>query len=94
LKHYIGFETIAIPELKNTKNISETEQKEKEADLILKALEITDEVMLLDENGKQFSSVGFRSFYREKCLRRISAWFLLLEDRTVSPKGSTTGQTD
>ncbi|MGB4413378.1 MAG: 23S rRNA (pseudouridine(1915)-N(3))-methyltransferase RlmH [Paludibacter sp.] len=68
LKHYIGFETIAIPELKNTKNISETEQKEKEADLILKALEITDEVMLLDENGKQFSSVGFSEFLSRKML--------------------------
>mgnify|MGYP003506841522 CR=1 FL=1 len=51
LKHYISFETITIPELKNTKNISESEQKEKEADLILKQLEAADEVILLDEKG-------------------------------------------
>ncbi len=68
LKHYIGFETITIPELKNTKNISETEQKEKEADLILKTLDVSDEVMLLDENGKQFSSVGFSEFLSKKML--------------------------
>ncbi|MCE5331088.1 MAG: 23S rRNA (pseudouridine(1915)-N(3))-methyltransferase RlmH [Bacteroidales bacterium] len=68
LKHYIGFETIVIPELKNTKNISEAEQKEKEADLILKTLDVSDEVMLLDENGKQFSSVGFSEFLSKKML--------------------------
>lgn len=68
LKHYIGFETIVLPELKNTKNISETEQKEKEADLILKTLDVSDEVMLLDENGKQFSSVGFSEFLSKKML--------------------------
>ena len=68
LKHYISFETITIPELKNTKNISENEQKEKEADLILKQLETTDEVILLDEKGKQLTSVAFSEFLSKKML--------------------------
>jgi len=68
LKHYISFETITIQELKNTKNISEGEQKEKEADLILKTLETSDEVILLDEKGKQFTSVGFSEFLSKKML--------------------------
>ena len=68
LKHYISFETITIPELKNTKNISESEQKEKEADLILKQLETTDEVILLDEKGKQLTSVAFSEFLSKKML--------------------------
>ena len=68
LKHYISFETITIPELKNTKNISESEQKEKEADLILKSLETSDEVILLDEKGKQITSVGFSEFLSKKML--------------------------
>jgi len=59
LKYYIPFETVVIPELKNTKNLSINEQKEKEADLILKNFETTDEIILLDEKGKQFTSVGF-----------------------------------
>lgn len=68
LKHYISFETITIPELKNTKNISESEQKEKEADLILKQLEAADEVILLDEKGKQLMSVAFSEFLSKKML--------------------------
>ena len=57
-----------IPELKNTKNLSIAEQQEKEADLILKQLETSDEVVLLDEKGKQFSSVGFSEFISKKML--------------------------
>lgn len=68
LKHYISFQSIVVPELKNTKNLSIAEQKEKEADLILKQLEQSDEVILLDEKGKQFSSVGFSEFLSKKML--------------------------
>jgi 23S rRNA (pseudouridine1915-N3)-methyltransferase len=68
LKYYIPFEMQVIPELKNTKNLSIAEQQEKEADLILKQLETSDEVVLLDEKGKQFSSVGFSEFISKKML--------------------------
>lgn len=68
LKFYISFEMAIIPELKNTKNISIAEQQEKEADLILKQLEATDEVVLLDEKGKQFTSMGFSDYLSKKML--------------------------
>lgn len=68
LKFYIPFEMVVIPELKNTKNFSITEQQEKEADLILKQIEINDEVILLDEKGKQFTSVGFSEYISKKML--------------------------
>jgi 23S rRNA (pseudouridine1915-N3)-methyltransferase len=68
LKHYNPFDYVAIPELKNTRNLSENEQKEKEADLILKFIETTDEVVLLDENGKHFGSVEFSEFLSKKML--------------------------
>ena len=68
LKFYISFEMAIIPELKNTKNISIAEQQEKEADLILKQLEATDEVVLLDEKGKQFTSMGFSEYLSKKML--------------------------
>jgi 23S rRNA (pseudouridine1915-N3)-methyltransferase len=68
LKHYIPFEMQVIPELKNTKNLSISEQTEKEADLILKQLENSDEVVLLDEKGKQYSSMGFSEFLSKKML--------------------------
>lgn len=68
LKYYIPFEMTVVPELKNTKNLSINEQQEKEADLILKQLENSDEVVLLDEKGKQFTSVGFSEFISKKML--------------------------
>ena len=71
LKFYIPFETVTIPELKNTKNLSVNEQLEKEADLILKQLEKSDEVILLDEKAKQFTSVGFSEFLSKKMLSSV-----------------------
>lgn len=68
LKFYIPFEMTVVPELKNTKNLSVGEQQEKEADLILKQLDNSDEVVLLDEKGKQFTSVGFSEFISKKML--------------------------
>ena len=68
LKYYIPFDLTVIPELKNTKSLSISEQQEKEADLILKQLETNDEVILLDENGKQHTSVGFSEFISKKML--------------------------
>lgn len=63
---YLRFETVIIPELKNTKNLSFAEQKEKEADLQLKAIEKSDFVVLLDEKGKEFSSVAFSVFLKNR----------------------------
>lgn len=68
LKYYIPFDMQVIPELKNTKNLSISEQTEKEADLILKQLENSDEVVLLDEKGKQYTSMGFSEFLSKKML--------------------------
>ena len=66
IKHYISFEKNVIPELKNTKNLSVAQQKEKEAEAILKQIQPTDEVILLDEKGLQHSSIGFSEFLRQK----------------------------
>ena len=71
MKFYIPFEMVVIPELKNTKNLSVSEQVEKEADLILKQLEPNDEIILLDEKGKQFTSVGFSEFISKKMLSSV-----------------------
>lgn len=68
LKFYIPYEHVVIPELKNTKNLSIAEQQEKEADLILKQIENGDEVILMDDKGKQFTSVGFSKFIEKKML--------------------------
>lgn len=66
LKHYVKFESIVIPHLKNTKNLSENQQKAKEGELILQRIENSDFVVLLDENGKQFTSVEFAGYLQKK----------------------------
>lgn len=68
LKHYTNFESLTIPELKNSKNISEKEQKDKEGELIIKQLEQGDEVILLDEKGKEYTSVAFSEFVAKKMM--------------------------
>jgi 23S rRNA (pseudouridine1915-N3)-methyltransferase len=66
LKHYLSFEVVNIPELKNTKNLSASEQAAKESELILKKLEVGDNVILLDERGTEFSSIEFADFLSKK----------------------------
>ncbi|MCH5329092.1 MAG: 23S rRNA (pseudouridine(1915)-N(3))-methyltransferase RlmH [Coprobacter sp.] len=66
LKHYIPFEMEIIPELKNTKNLRVEQQKEKEADAILKSLLPGDYIVLLDEKGREFSSLKFAEYIEHK----------------------------
>ncbi len=66
LKHYINFQLEVILDIKNVKNLSEVQQKEKEGELILKKLAATDQLILLDEKGKEFRSLEFSSFLQKK----------------------------
>lgn len=66
LKHYIKFDFEIIPDIKNVKNLSQAQQKEKEGELILKKVNTSDILVLLDENGKQFTSVEFANYLQKK----------------------------
>lgn len=65
-KRYLTFDMEVIPELKNAKSLSVETQKEKEGDLILKALQPGDVVVLLDEGGKEMRSVEFADYMKHK----------------------------
>ena len=52
ITHYMPFNITTIPELKNTKSLSEQQQKEREGELILKLLQPSDTVVLMDEHGQ------------------------------------------
>lgn len=65
-RRYLSFDLEVIPELKNTRNLTPEVQKEKEAELILKALQPGDYLVLLDEGGKEFRSVEFASYMEQK----------------------------
>ncbi|QIK53739.1 23S rRNA (pseudouridine(1915)-N(3))-methyltransferase RlmH [Dysgonomonas sp. HDW5B] len=66
LSHYIPFEMLVIPDIKNTKSLTESQQKEKEGELILKHLQAGDYLVLLDERGKEFSSLQFATYIEKK----------------------------
>lgn len=66
LKHYVRFRLETIPDIKNVKNLSQSQQKEKEGELLLKKISPTDILVLLDENGKQFSSIDFSKYLQKK----------------------------
>ena len=66
LGFYIKFDLEVIPDIKNVKNLTGSEQKTKEGQLILGKLAPTDQLILLDENGKEYSSVGFSDFLQKK----------------------------
>ncbi|MFQ3240138.1 MAG: 23S rRNA (pseudouridine1915-N3)-methyltransferase [Olleya marilimosa] len=65
LGFYVGFDLEIIPDLKKVKNLSEDQQKQKEGELILNKLKPTDVLILLDENGKQYDSVGFSDYLQK-----------------------------
>jgi 23S rRNA (pseudouridine1915-N3)-methyltransferase len=66
VSHYLPFEILIIPDLKNSRNLSDSQQKEKEGELILKALQPGDYCVLLDEKGKEYTSEGFATFIETK----------------------------
>ena len=66
INHYMPFDVVTIPELKNTKSLSEEQQKLAEGELILKQLQPSDTVVLLDEHGRQYRSIDFARWLEQK----------------------------
>ena len=78
LNHYINFEIEIIPDIKNVKNLSQLQQKEKEGELILSKLKNTDQLVLLDEKGKEFRSLDFASYLQKKMNSGIKQLVLVI----------------
>ncbi|MDR0894048.1 MAG: 23S rRNA (pseudouridine(1915)-N(3))-methyltransferase RlmH [Prevotellaceae bacterium] len=66
IRFYFSFEIEVIPELKNTRNLTEQQQKEREGELIVHALQPGDVVVLLDEGGKEMRSLEFADYMEHK----------------------------
>ena len=71
--HYLPFSITTIPELKNTKSLTEEQQKTREGELILRQIQSGDHVVLLDEHGKEMRSVEFATWIekRQQTVRRL-----------------------
>ena len=66
INHYMPFHITIIPELKNTKSLSEEQQKTLEANQILKLTQPSDTLVLLDEHGKEYRSIEFAQWLQKK----------------------------
>lgn len=66
INRYLPFDEEIVPELKNAKSLSEEQQKEKEADLLLKAFQPGDYIVLLDEHGKELRSTEFAAWIEKR----------------------------
>jgi 23S rRNA (pseudouridine1915-N3)-methyltransferase len=66
LVHYVPFEVEVIPEVKQMKNGSETQQKKREGELILNSLQPGDVCVLLDEKGTEYTSMQFAAYLERK----------------------------
>ena len=69
LRHYVPFSLVEIPQLKNVSALSQEQIKEKEGELILKQLNPGDSVILLDEHGKEYRSVEWAEWIRQRLAR-------------------------
>ena len=65
LGHYIKFSFEILPDVKNVKHLSESQQKDKEGEQFLSYLNTSDVVVLLDENGKAFNSIDFSNYLQK-----------------------------
>ena len=83
LKHYTNFEMMEIPNIKNAKNLSEAELMKKEGELILKQIQSSDHLVLLDDKGKDFTSPKFA--------QKLQQWMLSGKKRLVFVVGGAYG---
>ena len=83
LKYYTQFEMLEIPNIKNTKNFSNTELMKREGELILKQLQSSDHLVLLDDKGKDFTSSKFAE--------KLQSWMLSGKKRLVFVIGGAYG---
>tara|TARA_B100000674_G_scaffold259684_1_gene214123 strand:- start:15055 stop:15528 length:474 start_codon:yes stop_codon:yes gene_type:complete len=83
LKHYTSFEMIEIPNIKKSKNLTKLELMKKEGDLILKNVQNSDHLVLLDEKGKEYNSTKFSE--------KIQNWMLSGKKRIVFVIGGSYG---
>lgn len=95
LKHYINFSILIIPDIKNTKNLSEAQQKSKEAEFISKQINSSDVVVLLDEKGKKHSSISFAEYLNKQMIGSVQNLVFVIGgpygfDETIYKRSNTS----
>ena len=75
--HYMPFQTVTIPDLKSTKSLMQFQQKDMEGTQILKYIQASDYVVLLDERGTERRSVEFAKWLTQKNMSTRSLVFVI-----------------
>ncbi len=78
LQHYVPFDYKELPDVRNAKNLTSEQLKIKEGELILAQMGSNDELLLLDENGRSYSSAGFAGFLEKKALHSSKSLVLAI----------------
>ncbi len=78
LQHYASFDYKELPDIRNAKSLTPEQLKTKEGELILEHLTVGAELLLLDENGRRFSSVDFAGFLEKKALHSAKHLILVI----------------
>lgn len=68
LRHYVPFRIVELPDARKGKGISAEKQKELEGEIILSRLQPSDYVVLLDERGREYSSIEFSAFVEKQMI--------------------------
>ncbi len=95
LKHYINFNLLIIPDIKNTKNLTEAQQKNKEAEAIHKQISSSDIVVLMDEKGKKHSSISFANYLNKQMIGSVQHLVFIIGgpygfDESIYQRANTT----
>ncbi|MES2650300.1 MAG: 23S rRNA (pseudouridine(1915)-N(3))-methyltransferase RlmH [Bacteroidota bacterium] len=95
LKHYINFNLLIIPDIKNTKNLTEAQQKSKEAESIHKQIGTGDVIVLMDERGKKHSSVSFANYLNKQMIGSVQHLVFIIGgpygfDESIYARANTT----
>ncbi len=95
LKHYINFNLLIIPDVKNTKNLTEAQQKNKEAEAIHKQINAGDVIVLMDEKGKKHSSVSFANYLNKQMIGSVQHLVFVIGgpygfDESIYKRANTT----
>lgn len=77
LAHYIPFNIQVIPELKNTKALTPEQQKQTEGELILRTINSSTDLVLLDEHGKEFRSIEFADYVQKRMSSGRDVFFVV-----------------
>jgi 23S rRNA (pseudouridine1915-N3)-methyltransferase len=77
LTHYCSFQLLVIPELKNTKSLTEAQQKQREGELILQSVPATADMILLDEHGTEYRSLELAQWLQKRLSAGRDLWLVI-----------------